>query len=101
MGSSRVCLSVVELGGVGPFLLILLVVLHPLEPLPGEVLEHDVVVTGGEGTERHTDTQGEVWWGPGCSGGGGGGGRRVLKLCWQHWGAKRYGCKKGPAGGGL
>lgn len=30
--------------GVGPFLLILLVVLHPLKPLPGEVLEHDVVV---------------------------------------------------------
>ena len=50
-GGSGLCLSVIELGGVGPLLLILLVVLHPLQPLPGEVLEHDVVVTGGLGRE--------------------------------------------------
>ena len=62
-GGSGLCLSVIELGGVGPLLLILLVVLHPLQPLPGEVLEHDVVVTGGEGTNTHTHTHRERFCG--------------------------------------
>lgn len=80
-GGSGLCLSVIELGGVGPLLLILLVVLHPLQPLPGEVLEHDVVVTGGEGTNTHTHTQGEVLWGFGALKGWVWGGRGVSKLC--------------------
>lgn len=45
-------LSVVELRGVCALLLVLLVVLHAFEPLPGEVFEDDVVVTGGDTRDR-------------------------------------------------
>lgn len=41
------CLSVVQLGRVRPLLVLLLVILHAFQSLPGEVFEHDVVVTSG------------------------------------------------------
>ena len=104
-GGSGLCLSVIELGGVGPLLLILLVVLHPLQPLPGEVLEHDVVVTGGEGTTTHTPTptRGEVLWGSGRSKGGfgeGGGSRSSVVSTGLRSAAAAH-TNTAPLGGGV
>lgn len=41
-------LSVVELWGASAVLLLLLVVLHAFQSLPGKVLKHNVVVAGGK-----------------------------------------------------
>lgn len=41
-------LSVVELRGICPLLLILLVILHAFESLAGEVFKHNVIITSGD-----------------------------------------------------